>query len=139
MNSRIFTLVSSVLALSILIPSVSAYDFSGCNQVFPAEKLRHGYSYRFWDDYSNLNTYKHQVTGYPSISYSEQYDYNGSTTFPGFSWSAGLAGQGYEINPGQKIRAIDADTSYPIIYRPASRGPENLVLKYTIDFYAQNG
>lgn len=82
MNSRIFALVSSVITLSAVIPSVSAYDFSGCDQIFPVEQLRHGYSYNFWDDYTNNNTYKHQVYNYPSVVYSEQYDYNGSTSFP---------------------------------------------------------
>lgn len=138
MNSRLLTLFSSIIALATVIPSVSAYDFTGCDQIFPAAQLRHGYSYRFWDDYTNHNTYKHQVYNLPSVVYAEQYDYNGSTTFPSFGWSAGLVAQGYQINPGQTMRAVDADSSYPIIYRPATRSPDNLILRYTIQYYAQN-
>ncbi len=138
MNSRIISIVSSIIALSTVIPSVSAYDFTGCDQVFPVEQLRHGYSYTFWDDYKNNNTYKHQVYDLPSVVYAEQYDYNGSTSFPSFGWSAGLIAQGYQINPGQKLRAVDASSSYPIIYRPATRNADNLILRYTLQYFAQN-
>ena len=128
-----------VLVMSSSLSMANAFDTTGCNQVFPAEQLRVGYSYTFWDDYTNNNTYKHGVSGFPSVVVAEQYDYNRSTSFPAFGWDAALVGQGYEINPKQTIRAITATSKYSVIDRPPVRSPDNLVLRYTINFDAQNG
>ena len=84
MKPRALLLLSSLLALATTMPVVNAFDTTGCDQVFQPEQLRHGYSYKFYDDYTNNNTFKHQVYSLPSIVYSEQFDYNGSPSFPAF-------------------------------------------------------
>lgn len=64
MKLRTFTLISSafIALMSAGLQTVSAFDTTGCNQVFAPRPLRYGYAYHFYDDYKNLDTYKHQVT-----------------------------------------------------------------------------
>ncbi len=139
MNSRIFLILLgffSVLASGL--PEASAFDTTGCNQVFAPQVLRYGSSYNFFDAYTNNNSYKHQVSGYPQVSYIEQYDYNASTSFPSFGWSAALQSQGYQIYPGQSITAIESVGAYSILGVPASRSADNFMIRYTIpEYYAE--
>jgi hypothetical protein len=54
--------------------------------------------YNFYDTFSNNGT---TVIGINSVdvSYQEEYDYNGSATFPTFSWTDWFIGKNYILNP----------------------------------------
>jgi hypothetical protein len=71
---------------SIMVSSlqtVEAFNTAGCDQVFSSAQLRYGYNYRFWDDYTNQNSYKHQVYDVPVVSVEENHgDYNGTPSVP---------------------------------------------------------
>lgn len=138
MNSRILLILLGFFSvLASAIPSASAFDTTGCNQVFSPRPLRYGYSYNFFDNYTNNNSYRHQVSGLPQVSYTEQYDYNASTSFPAFGWSTVLQNQGYQIPGGTTIRAVEAASIYSILGVPATRSADNFMIRYTLNYYAE--
>ena len=74
---KVYILLGLIIAL--LLPAISD---AACDQDF-YKTLRLWYQYKFWDNFSANGADRWIRT--KKIDYSEQYDYNDSSTFPSLS------------------------------------------------------
>ena len=68
------------------------------------------------------------------MDYSEQYDYNQSSSFPEFDWTNEIIAADYKVPAHNTMSIIKAKSAYPILAVPTSRSYDNLLLKYTITY-----
>lgn len=120
------------LIVSILLVS-NTYSFQ-CDQTF-YWKLRYWYQYTFYDDFKN--TWNPKWINSVEVNYIEQHDYNWSSSFPTFSWTSWIIDKWYILNDWDEGRVIQADTTYPILYHPATRNQNNFVIQYKAKYYEQ--
>jgi hypothetical protein len=66
--------------------------------------------------------------------YTEEYDYNNSSSFPNFNWTQQLKNADYKVAKNTTMTVIEADSTYPIYSVPASRSYNNFVIKYTLTY-----
>lgn len=126
-----------ILLVIISLFSISQSYWYSCDQTFEW-KLRYWYEYRFYDEFSN-NSWKSVWISSVDVNYTEEYDYNGSSNFPTFSWTTWFAWKGYVLNNGDSGRVIEADSKYPINYYPATRSRNNFVIQYDAEYYEKVG
>lgn len=100
-------------------------------------KLRYGHEYILHDSFSSTDG-KYYGLNSVKVNYTEQYDYNGNSTFPNFSWTKEFEGKNHIIAPSETIKAIIADEPYPIKYHPVKRAHNNLVVKYTVKYFSSS-
>lgn len=107
-----------------------------CDQEFASIKLRFGNLHRFYDDYTNPDSFGHLLRNFKVI-FEEPYDYNNSSVSPNFVWSNDIKNTQYIVAPGtQDMRVIDSTNQYQIVAPPPVRKSDNLTVKYTV--YVQN-
>jgi hypothetical protein len=105
-----------------------------CNEMHRGT-LRHGNNIDFFSSLSNGDSDEKIFTRY-KITAKEQYDYNGSTTFPSFAWTPIMVESGFALPPKtDNVVALKAESSYPVKHFPPARHPENLVIKYEWEYY----
>jgi len=124
-----------ILIIAIFFLSLINVYWSSCDQTF-YWTLRHWKQYQFFDDYWN-NKINPKWINSIEVSYSEEVDYNWSSSFPSFSWSNWIESKNFILDKWDYWRVIDADSQYPIIYHPVTRSQNNLVIKYTAKYFEQ--
>lgn len=122
-----------LLVIVSLLFITDTYSFQ-CDQTF-YWKLRYWYQYTFYDDFSNTLTSK--WINSVDVNYIEQQDYNGSSSFPAFSWTPWIIWKWYILNPGDSWTVIKASSTYPINYHPTVRNNNNFVIQYKAKYYEQ--
>ena len=101
--------------------------------------LDHGYGYRFKlsvsakDNPIGLNSFH--------TKYSERFDLNGSTDFPGFEWTDEIKAQNYVLQPLTNLTVIRAKNDYSVTYRPDDQNfndeHADLIIAYSTKYYEQ--
>lgn len=101
--------------------------------------LDQGYSYRFTLTVSaksnpiGLNSFK--------AKYSERFDLNGSTDFPGFEWTDEIKAQKYVLQPRTSLLVIRAKGMYPVNHLPDDPNfndeHADLIIAYSTKYYEQ--
>ena len=123
---------------SSIDPIGPGFSAANCKATVPTEKLRHGFSYRFFDQVTNPNEFlEYRFVGLPRVFYSEEYDYNGSNQFPAFGWTEMIREKQFILPARQSVRFTEANASYPIVYRPKKRHQANFSIAYSAEFYAR--
>ena len=99
--------------------------------------LKHGRVYKLWNKVSNNGT---TLIGVKTVdvSYKEEYDYNGSSFFPSFSWTNWIANKNYILAPGESGVVVEADNNYPVIFHPPTTGYKNFLITYKIQYYSSS-
>ena len=116
------------LAIALLLPAISD---AACDQDF-YKTLRLWYQYKFWDNFSANGADRWIRT--KKIDYSEQYDYNDSSSFPTFSWTSSIKNADWKVAKNTSMEIVTADDRYQVKKRPVSRSYDNLLVKYTIKY-----
>jgi len=122
-----------LLAIISLLFITDTYWFQ-CDQTFHW-KLRYWYQYTFYDDFSN--TWTPKWINSVDVNYTEQQDYNWSSSFPTFSWTPWIIWKWYILNSWDSGTVIKANSTYSINYYPITRNQNNFVIQYKAKYYEQ--
>ena len=117
------------LLLVSLFPTFA--NAAGCDSTFYGT-LRQWKQYTFYDDF-NANSSDKWLWN-RAWEYTEEYDYNNSSSFPSFNWTTQLKNADYKVAKNTTMTVIEADSKYPILSVPASRSYNNFVIKYTLTY-----
>jgi hypothetical protein len=108
------------------------YVQAACDQTFYGT-LRQGKQYTFNDTFTNKGSSSVYLWNY-KVDYTEEKDYNRSSSFPSFAWTDTIKSANYEVKKGSSVMFLKATSAYPVYDVPASRSFNNLVLKYTVTY-----
>ena len=127
---NIYKIIISFIISSLLINLSYSYD-----QVFPTVKLRHWYSYYFWDNFKNTWTWDVWVESYSARLIEKWgYNYNWKSDDNMFSWDQDLKDKWFIVKWWEEVRAYSA-TKYDILYVPPEIKNNNLEIIYTSNYY----
>ncbi len=112
----------------------------GCADALVSEAtLNPGYSYRFnlavsaKDNPIGLNSFH--------TKYSERFDLNGSSDFPGFEWTDEIREQKYILHPRTSLLVIRGKDVYPVNHLPDDKNfvdeHADLIIAYSTKYYEQ--
>ncbi|MEA1953791.1 MAG: caspase family protein [Campylobacterota bacterium] len=116
--------------------TLAALEEEGSN-VLPVIKLRHGYSYNFFQRFQA----KSQDIGINKVSgtFSEKNNYNGKEN-PKFDITSTLKEKKYILKKRTVSEIIfESKSKYSIHYFPKIRANDNIVVKYNVTYYAKIG
>ena len=103
---------------------------AACDQTFYGT-LRQGKQSTFYDEFINNRSSNVYLRNY-DVSYTEQYDYNRSSSFPSFAWTDAIKSANYTVKPGQTTQFVRATSAYPVYDVPATRSYNNFLITYTV-------
>jgi len=121
-----------LILVAFLFSTTSIYAYQ-CDQSF-YWKLRYWYQYKFYDNFSNNSSNSIWINKV-DVNYTEEYDYNWSSSFPSFNWTSWFKNKWYILNHWESGKVIDANSSYPINYIPSVRSKNNFVIQYKAKYY----
>ena len=104
---------------------------ASCDQTFYGT-LRHNKQYTFYDDFSANSSDKWLWNW--EMDYSEEYDYNNSSSFPQFGWTSDIKNADWKVAKNTSMTVLEAGSAYPILSVPASRSYDNFFLQYTLTY-----
>lgn len=119
-------------------PIVAGFSAGTCAATVPTQRLRHGFGYRFWDQFNTSDRLvEYRFVGQPRVFFAEEYDLNGSPSFPAFGWTVALREKEFIVGPAQTLKYVEADATYPVTYRPKERRVGNLSIAFSAEYYAR--
>jgi len=132
MKNIIKHIVLAVIVLSFSwILEVNAWTTT---QDFPSVKLRHWYTYNFYDVVNAQSKYIY-VSDYNWSTFSERNgDYNGWSN-PLFGFTDSFLARNKQVNPYTSEKAFESKSWYSINYHPLVRKSDNLFIKYQMQYY----
>ncbi len=132
MKNIIKYIILTIMTLSFTwVLEVSA---STTTQNFPSVKLRHWYTYNFFDVVNSHWKYIF-VSDFNGSTFSERHgDYNGANN-PNFGFTSSFLAKEKQVNPYTSERAFESKSGYSINFHPNVRKFDNLFIKYQMQYY----
>jgi hypothetical protein len=122
----------SLIGIIAVSTGLLTYAQAACDQTFYGT-LRQGKQYTFNDTWNNNGSSSAYLRSY-NVGYSEQYDYNRSSSFPSFGRTSAIKSANYEVKKGSSMEILTASSAYPVYEVPASRSSNNLTVTYTVTY-----